>query len=390
MNEGNAGALRVRPLFTFVFSPPKGFDHRKAESEPAGQVDQQRINELNNAELHVLGEAFVRSNRLTRKPLSSFSMGSSGKAEATSAEAYLVTHKGGAELIEVWVELPEQEFNSQKFLDLLKPDSEISIVKEIYRFLPYLGEESPLFTLIGISGQNADVDDFIENHKSELVKLLYLDPSPVPFKRSFVEGEINRNFCIREGGASFMSNSAALSIMFMSANRSANFNYADLQSKCTLPFFIVLEILLLEKEILRKYYERLVRGSLSINGLIGLKQEILDGLEEYYGIIEKATQFSAPLMDFGENALGINDLYDSVIDRLDAVTFDITTNYARNSNVLSFWLTVLFGSLDTGLLVESVASIVYTHNLFGVAAWTALSTALTFLMIFLLLYRRIR
>ncbi|MGC8558797.1 MAG: hypothetical protein ACP5NC_07415 [Nitrososphaeria archaeon] len=145
-----------------------------------------------------------------------------------------------------------------------------------------------------------------------------------------------------------MSGFTTLNIMFMNTNENDS-DYTQLQGRCAL-FIITIEILLLEREILRKYYRKLVTGSLSINGLIGLKQEILNGLEEYYGIIAKATQFSEPLMEFGQRILGINGLYDSVIDRLDVVIFDITTNYSRNSNTLSFWLTVLFGSLDTGLL----------------------------------------
>ena len=120
------------------------------------------------------------------------------------------------------------------------------------------------------------------------------------------------------------------------------------------------------------------------------KIEILDGLEEYYGIIARATQFSEPLMEYGQQILGINDLYDSVIDRLDAVTFDITTNYERNTNVLTFWLTILFGSLDIGLLTESITSIYYVHNQLMILIWTAISTAVTSLGIYVLLYRRIK
>lgn len=163
-----------------------------------------------------------------------------------------------------------------------------------------------------------------------------------------------------------------------------------LQGKCSLPFIITIELLLLEREILKKYYKRLSNGSLSISRLVGLKQEILDGLEEYYGIIAKATQFSEPLMEFGQRILGINDLYDSVIDRLDAVIFDITTNYSRNPNTLSFWLTVLFGSLDTGILTEGIASIYYPHNLPAIVAWTAFVTVMTSLIIFALLYNKIK
>jgi hypothetical protein len=202
-----------------------------------------------------------------------------------------------------------------------------------------------------------------------------LDFSVIPFKSNFVEDELNKNFCLREGGASYISNSLALNVMFVNSRESPELDHLNLQGRCALPFIISIELLLLEKQILEKYYRKLTKGSLSINGLIGLKQEILDGLEEYYGIIARATQFSEPLMEYGQQILGINDLYDSVIDRLDAVTFDITTNYERNTNVLTFWLTILFGSLDIGLLTEGIASIYYVHNLMMILIWTVISTA---------------
>ena len=75
---------------------------------------------------------------------------------------------------------------------------------------------------------------------------------------------------------------------------------------------------------------------------------------------------------------------------MDAVTFDISTNYEHNINVLTFWLTILFGSLDIGLLTEGIASIYYVHNLMMILIWTAISTAVTSLGIYVLLYRRIK
>ncbi|MGC8661653.1 MAG: hypothetical protein ACP5TZ_04015 [Nitrososphaeria archaeon] len=68
-----------------------------------------------------------------------------------------------------------------------------------------------------------------------------------------------------------MSGFAALNIMFMNTKENDN-NYTLLQGRCALPFIITIEILLLEREILRKYYIKLATGSLSINGLIGLRQ----------------------------------------------------------------------------------------------------------------------
>lgn len=328
---------------------------------------------------------------MKRHPISKFtiSVPDDHKIIPYSAETYLVTHREGVELIEVWIEIPPEEFDSERLLDLLRPDSESGFVKEIHLSLPYLDDEPPLFTFIGILGSGLDVDKFIELYRQEIINILYLNSSPIPFKRSFIDSEIDRNFCIREGGASYMSGSAALNLMFMNDQEDRG-GYTQLQGKRFLPFIIIIEILLLERKILRKYYEKLAKGSLSINGLIGLKQEILNGLEEYYGIIAKVTQFSEPLMEYGERIFGINDLYDSVIDRLDAVIFDITTNYSKNSNTLSFWLTVLFGSLDTGILIESIVFIYYVHNIPAIIAWTAMATALTSMIIFALLYRKIR
>ena len=388
--EAKTKSISVRPSFVFTFTLEKKLIPMEGKLDDSS-FNQGRLNELYNAELHVLGEKFIKADRLKRRPLSKIVLSTLDKNNLNqySAEVYLVIHREGGEIIEVWVDLPEQGFDPEGMLNLLKPDTEGSLVKDIRRSLPYLDDEPPLFTFIGIFGLGIGIDDFIGQQGVDIVNLLYLNSSPVPFKASFVESEISRNFCIREGGASYMSGFSALNLMFMSTEGGV-IDYTQLQGRCALPFIITIELLLLEREILRKYYKKLSTGSLSINRLIGLKQEILNGLEEYYGIIAKATQFSEPLIEFGQKILGINDLYDSVIDRLDAVIFDITTNYSKNSNTLSFWLTVLFGSLDTGILTESIVSIYYTHSLPDIIAWTAFVTALTSLMIFILLYRKIK
>lgn len=56
-------------------------------------------------------------------------------------------------------------------------------------------------------------------------------------------------------------------------------------------------------------------------------------------------------------------------NRLDAVTFDITTRYQRNNSVLAFWLTVLFGALETVFLVSSTASLLYVGDPVAVTVW---------------------
>jgi formate-dependent nitrite reductase membrane component NrfD len=78
------------------------------------------------------------------------------------------------------------------------------------------------------------------------------------------------------------------------------------------------------------------------------------------------------------------------MDRLDAVTFDITTRYQRNTNVLTFWLTVLFGALESGFLASDVASSFYMNNPFMVILWTFFASAVTAAILSLILYNRIK
>ena len=112
-----------------------------------------------------------------------------------------------------------------------------------------------------------------------------MDFSVIPFKSNFVEDELNKNFCLREGGASYISNSLVLNVKFVNSRESFELDHLNLQGRCDLPFIISIEMLLLEKQILEKYYRKLTKGSLLINGLIGLKQEILDGRHKQFQII---------------------------------------------------------------------------------------------------------
>jgi len=389
----SASSIKVRPSFVLIFMPQHPFESETYVREEDKVYNQERLNALHNAELHVLGSEFLEAERLKRRPISKISIpfATDGNLLQNSTEAYLVTHKEGAQIIEVWMALPEQEFDANRWVRWLKKDSEDYIVSIIQAALPYLQRSTHLFTFIGILGKGEKVEEFINKQGMNIINLIYLDSSVIPFKNSFVDDELNKNFCLREGGASYISSSIALNIMFMNSGKNyPELEHINLQARCAMPFIISIELLLLEKRILEKYYRKLTKGSVSINGLIGLKQEILNGLEEYYGTIARATQFSAPLMEYGQQILGIDDLYDSVIDRLDAVTFDMTTNYGRNTNVLTFWLTILFGSLDTGLLTESIASIYYVHNLAMTVGWTALTVAVTSLGIYVLLYRRLK
>jgi hypothetical protein len=353
-----------------------------------------RLGALEEVELRLLGDKFLKAGRINRIAVGrlDFPIAKSAETEPTSADIYLVTHKTGAALLEVRINLPEQTFNPDLWIPWLRSDSINSIINQIRSRLLFPLDGSSYYCFISVYVAKKSVEDFLESHQADVIRLLYLDSSPMPFKDDFVVNELERDFCLRKDGASFMSYSVALHIMTRDTRVAAQKSIlSDAKEKCSLPFFVTVELLLLEKQVLRTYYDMLAASKLSsLSDLIGLKEKILNGLEEYYGVITRVNQFSGPLIDHGEKIFGINDIYDSVMDRLDAVTFDITTRYQRNTNVLTFWLTVLFGALESGFLASDVASSFYMNNPFMVILWTFFASAVTAGILSLILYNRIK
>lgn len=128
---------------------------------------------------------------------------------------------------------------------------------------------------------------------------------------------------------------------------------------------------MLERAILQQLYEQLSqRTSRSVNQLLMLKQNMLDALEEYYGAIMTATRFSDAVTVDGERLLGIVDLYDAVMSRLETVSFEITTRYQQRMTILQFWLTIVFGATEIGFIASGIASWYYHTELGAVLAWT--------------------
>ena len=120
---------------------------------------------------------------------------------------------------------------------------------------------------------------------------------------------------------------------------------SGLPSRSAVPFLVTLELLLIERAVLLQLYERLSqRTPASIEALLELKQQIGNGLEEYYGATMAATRFSGQVAEEGERLFGIIDLYDALMDRLETVSFALTTRYQQRMMQMQFWLTVMFGA----------------------------------------------
>ena len=84
-----------------------------------------------------------------------------------------------------------------------------------------------------------------------------------------------------------------------------------------------------------------------------------------------SNRFSSDVTAYGKRLLGIDDLYDSLVERLNAVTFEITTRYQQTTNILQFWLTVVFVALGASSLAAAVAEVGYGHHPIPVASWAA-------------------
>lgn len=211
------------------------------------------------------------------------------------------------------------------------------------------------------------------------MRLVHRDGSKEPFKPGFVAHQLEEDFCLREGGLSLLSPRGALDL------------HAGLgdEGRAALPLLITLELLAIERAVLRRFHERLAgERTKRLAELLQLKREVADGLEEYYGALAVGNAFSAQATALGRSLLGVDDLYRSVTSRLDTVTFGITTRLERKTNQATLWLAIIFGAIGTGFLAEAISSWYYADRgaLGLVIAWTAATTLATALLISALFY----
>ncbi len=235
------------------------------------------------------------------------------------------------------------------------------------------------------------LDQLIERHAHDLVKLLHRDTLPERFKARFVQNELEGDFCRREQGLSLLARNSALDV-HAQPGPSLDADDADLPlPRSTLPLLVTLELLCLERAVLRSFLDRFTRGVVgTMEDLVQLRRDIFDGLEEYYGTLAKTHGYTAEATARGEALFGIDDLFESVVDRLEALTFEITTRSQQSVSRLGFWLTTSFGAIETGFVAASIATWYYSSNLGAVLGWTIGVTLVTALVISTLLRWRLK
>lgn len=204
-----------------------------------------------------------------------------------------------------------------------------------------------------------------------------------------MDEELSRDYCGREGNLTLLSRRSGLD-MHGREDYSAKTREAGLPPKSALPFLITIELLLIERTVLTHLYGQLShRIPGSVDELLALKQEVLDALEEYYGTITKATRLYDAVTADGERLLGLGDLYDAVKDRLDTVSFAITTRYQKRMTLFQFWLTIVFGATEIGFIASGIATWYYRTYLLAVLGWTIGTSLLSALVLVLLLRGKI-
>jgi hypothetical protein len=338
-------------------------------------------------ERHVFGPTFVAAERLAHIPMGRVSLASlADDAKCpTSADVHLFTHVSGVALWEIWLPGVPQRFDTRRWVTWLDEQAADSLPTRLWQVLAPLNRSlggletyrqyMPCSVVRLLNDPLAVITD---RHADDVVGLLWRDRSTRTLKPAVVEAELLRDYCAREGGITLLGRRSAVDIHDRSDDSASQTQTTGLPPRSAVPFIVTLELLLVERAVLLQLYEKLSSDTpSSIEGLLQLKQQVTDGLEEYYGATLAATRFGDAVAEDGEQMLGIIALYDALMDRLEAVSFALTTRYQQRMTQMQFWLTVVFGATEIGFIAASLATWHYRTELGAVLAWTVAATVVS-------------
>ena len=329
----------------------------------------------------LLGEPYLQARRLQRTSVGRLAL-KGGEGEPQYADIHLVVHKSGATVWEVWLVAPPQAMDVVRWVRWLDMEVEDSLARIVWNKLSGSADSpapAPEMTLpmAVLRFRDCSLDELVSSQGHDLIKLLHRDESDERFKASFVKDELAADFCRRERGLSLIARNGAIDVHVHTKDIDAS-----LLPRNTLPLLVTLELLCLERAVLRSFLNRFTQRVYgTVEDLVQLRRDIFDGLEEYYGTLAKTHGYTAEATALGETLFGINDLFDSVVERLEALTFEITTRNQKAVNRLGFWLTTSFGAIETGFVAASIATWYYVDNLWAVLGWTVGVTLATALVI---------
>ena len=406
MNE-SVRDLLAKPAFVLYFTVQlkESLKEIRSLSSEFAQIPSQRIHAyiemFTSVEEILLGKTYVDSHRITRQPIGRILFKSPSNYSPAYADVYLLIHRSGAALLEVWCPAPVQPFNAiewNKWLDFSVKDS---LMTQIFRALaPFIQEIEGKDTWSGYSFPvtivrlpKHSLEAIGADYKEDIVHLLFMDRSQLPIRPEIIDEVLSNNFCMRKGGLVLLSRQSGIDL-HGKEDSAEELLHSDLPPRSSLPFLITLELLLLERTVLQRFYDELLRSELrSVEELMTLKQRVLDDLEEYYGAITSANRFTDAVISEGERLLGITDLYDAVVDRIETISFVITTHYQKRMTDLQFWLTVIISAIEIGFIVMSFATWYYQPGPMTVllaSAWTIGASILAGAILIVTLWKNLK
>ena len=350
------------------------------------------------AEAHVLGSPFLEAGRQRHWPIGQIAMEDAAASPhaPAAADVHLFTHVAGVALWEIWLPGTVQSFDVDRWIAWLDADSPEGLPTRIWRILEPLNRalgardlDRQYLPCSVVRLPDRPLALLGDAHSADLVRLLWRDRSTRPLKPEVVEAELARDYCAREGGITLLGRRSALDIHGSEDESAPSALDTGLPPRSALPFIVTLELLLIERAVLLRLYQRLSQtGPSTIEGLLELKRQVTDNLEEYYGATLASTRFGDAVAGDGERLLGIVDAYDAVMDRLETVSFTLTTRYQQRMTEMQFWLTVVFGATEIGFIASGIAMWFYRSELGAVLAWTVGATLFSAGVLVALLRRR--
>ncbi len=138
-------SLAVEPAFILLFSIQlrgafEGFGALPVEVVPLPpDQSNEYIMQLAEFETKLLGKAFLEARRIKRQPLGRIVLDGLNAIESGAAPAhadvYLLTHKSGVALWEVWLPAPTQSFDAFRWIGWLDPEVENGLIARLWRVL---------------------------------------------------------------------------------------------------------------------------------------------------------------------------------------------------------------------------------------------------------------
>jgi hypothetical protein len=219
-------SLAVRPAFILLFSVHltaefSGFSGPSIGVTPLSpEQAQDYVAQFSDFEKRVLGGTFLEARRITRWPLGRITLNRSSDDYPAHADTFLLAHKSGVALWEVWVHAPEQPFDTSRWITWLDQEAVGGMVAQLWNVLAPVNEamtgnstwSGTYFPVTLLQLPQNSISEAVDRYGPDLVRLLFLNQANWTLKRKLVREELDRDYCAREGGMTLFARRSGLDI----------------------------------------------------------------------------------------------------------------------------------------------------------------------------------